>query len=118
MGAPSCCVSKTPTRRAPPTRRSPRSCARCGRWSCDWDEGPEKPGPHGPYRQTERHQIYRAHIDRLLDAGHLYVCFYTAEQLEAERQAAQAGKGAWVYSGACRDLDASEVAARKAAGEP
>ena len=84
----------------------------------DWDEGPDKPGPHGPYRQTERQDIYREHIDRLLAAGHLYTCFHTPEQLEAERRAAQADKRAWVHDGACRDLAADEVEARKVAGEP
>jgi len=84
----------------------------------DWDEGPERPGPHGPYRQTERQDIYREHIDRLLATGHLYTCFHTPEQLEAERRAAQADKRAWVHSGACRDLAPDEVEARKAAGEP
>ncbi len=54
----------------------------------------------------------------LLAAGHLYTCFHTPEQLEAERRAAQADKRAWVYSGACRDLSPDEVARRKAAGEP
>ena len=84
----------------------------------EWDEGPEKPGPHGPYRQTEREAIYREHIERLLAGGHLYTCFHTPDELEAERRAAQAGKRAWVYSGACRDLPPAEVARRKAAGEP
>jgi glutamyl-tRNA synthetase len=84
----------------------------------DWDEGPEKPGPHGPYRQTERQPIYRGHIDALLASGHLYTCFHSPEQLEAERRVAQADKRAWVYSGACRDLSPDEVARRQAAGEP
>jgi glutamyl-tRNA synthetase len=84
----------------------------------DWDEGPEKPGPHGPYRQTERVAIYRQFVERLLQDGHLYHCFCTAEELEAERQKAQAEKRAWVYSGACRDLPAAEVERRMAAGEP
>ena len=84
----------------------------------DWDEGPEKPGAHGPYRQTERQAIYREHIERLLATGHLYTCFHTPEELEAERVVAQAEKRAWVYSGACRDLPADEVERRKAAGEP
>jgi len=84
----------------------------------DWDEGPEKPGPHGPYRQTERRAVYQRHIDRLLAEGHLYTCFHTPEQLEAERAAAQAEKRAWVYSGACRSLAPDEVERRKTAGEP
>src|SRR5712692_10930481 len=43
----------------------------CLRWlGLAWDEGPEVGGPHGPYRQSERGEIYRAHTDRLLEAGH------------------------------------------------
>jgi glutamyl-tRNA synthetase len=84
----------------------------------DWDEGPEAPGAHGPYRQTERTHIYREHIAKLEAGGHLYTCFCTAEALEAERLRAQSEKRAWVYGGACRGLSADEVARRKAAGEP
>jgi glutamyl-tRNA synthetase len=84
----------------------------------DWDEGPEKPGPHGPYRQTERAGIYRQFVGRLLEEGHLYHCFCTPEELETERQKAQAEKRAWVYSGKCRHLTAEEVERRKVAGEP
>ncbi len=84
----------------------------------DWDEGPGVPGPHGPYRQTERQAVYREHIDRLLASGDLYTCFCTPEQLEVERQAAQAEKRAWVYAGTCRGLGADEVERRKAEGAP
>lgn len=83
-----------------------------------WDEGPGELGPHGPYRQTERAAIYREHITRLLKSGHLYPCFCTAEELEAERAAAQAAGGGWLYSGRCRTLDAAEAERRVAAGEP
>lgn len=83
-----------------------------------WDEGPGVPGPHGPYRQTERHEIYRDYAGRLLEAGHLYPCFCTAEDLEVERAAAQAAGGGWVYSGRCRGLSADEVRRRQAAGDP
>ena len=84
----------------------------------EWDEGPEVPGPHAPYRQTERQAIYHEYIERLLASGHLYPCFCTPDELEAERQAAQAEKRAWVYSGKCRALLAAEVERRRAAGEP
>jgi len=84
----------------------------------DWDEGPGVPGVHAPYRQTERQAIYHEYIEKLLAGGHLYPCFCTAEELEAERTAAQAERRAWVYSGACRALPASEVERRQAAGEP
>ena len=84
----------------------------------EWDEGPGRPGPHGPYRQTERHEIYAQHVAALRQAGHLYPCFCTPDELEAERQAAQAQKRDWVYSGRCRGLDAGEAERRTAAGEP
>ena len=84
----------------------------------DWDEGPEVPGVHAPYRQTERQAIYHEYIEKLLAGGHLYPCFCTAEELEAERTVAQAERRAWVYSGACRALPADEVERRQAAGEP
>jgi glutamyl-tRNA synthetase len=83
-----------------------------------WDEGPEAPGPHGPYRQTERQHVYHQYIERLLAAGHLYPCFCTSEELEAERRQAQAEKRAWVYGGTCRDLPRDESERRMGAGEP
>ena len=82
----SSCASKTPTSRAPPTRRSRRSSARCARWGWTGTKAPSVPGPHGPYRQTERQPIYHEYVERLLASGHLYPCFCTAEELEAERQ--------------------------------
>jgi glutamyl-tRNA synthetase len=83
-----------------------------------WDEGPGAPGPHGPYRQTERGAIYREHISRLLESGHLYPCFCTPEELEAERATAQRETRDSVYSGKCRALAPEEVQRRQAAGEP
>ena len=83
-----------------------------------WDEGPGVPGPHGPYRQTERDGIYRDYVEKLLESGHLYPCFCTPEELESERASAQAEGRAWVYSGRCRDLSPGEVERRQAAGEP
>jgi glutamyl-tRNA synthetase len=65
----------------------------------DWDEGP----PAAGYRQTERFDIYRAHAARLLAAGRAYYCDCPREQLERERQAAQARKETFRYSGRCRD---------------
>jgi len=84
----------------------------------EWDEGPQKPGAHGPYRQTERTHVYRDYVDRLLETGHLYPCFCTPEELEADRRQAQAEKRDWVYSGTCRHLTGEDVERRKAAGEP
>ena len=61
----------------------------CLRWlGLDWDEGPEVGGPNGPYRQSERHEIYRDVAARLLEAGHAYESFSTNEEVNARRLAA------------------------------
>jgi len=83
-----------------------------------WDEGPGLPGPHGPYRQTERDGIYHEYVARLLETGHLYPCFCTPDELEGERTAAQKEGRDSVYSGKCRALAVAEVQGRQAAGEP
>jgi nondiscriminating glutamyl-tRNA synthetase len=93
------------------------------RWmGLTWDEGPpfqdiEAGGPHGPYRQSERLDIYREHTDRLLAEGKAYRCFCTSEELEAERKQAVAEHRPQVYSGRCRAIPADESAARANAGE-
>jgi glutamyl-tRNA synthetase len=59
------------------------------RWlGLDWDEGPEVGGPHGPYRQSERSEIYREVAAKLLAAGHAYESFSTNEEVDARRRAA------------------------------
>jgi nondiscriminating glutamyl-tRNA synthetase len=89
------------------------------RWlGLDWDEGPDAGGDVGPYRQSERLDLYRAHADRLLAGGHAYHCFCSAEQLEADRQAAAAASLPPRYTGRCRALTPETVRARRAAGEP
>ena len=61
------------------------------RWlGMDWDEGPEVDGPYGPYRQSERLEIYRKYADRLLAEGKAYPCYCTPAELEERRQSAQA----------------------------
>ena len=59
------------------------------RWlGLDWDEGPEVGGPNGPYRQSERHDVYREVAAKLLEAGHAYESFSTNEEVDARRRAA------------------------------
>ncbi len=59
------------------------------RWlGLEWDEGPEVGGPHGPYRQSERHDVYREVASKLVAAGHAYESFSTNEEVEARRLAA------------------------------
>jgi glutamyl-tRNA synthetase len=61
----------------------------CLRWlGLDWDEGPEVGGPHGPYRQSERHEIYADVAAKLLAAGHAYESFSTNEEVDTRRRAA------------------------------
>src|SRR5258705_7326953 len=67
----------------------------------DWDEGPDKGGPVGPYRQSERLDIYKEHAARLIAAGNAYRCYCTAEELDAERKQAQAEKRPYKYSRRC-----------------
>lgn len=82
-----------------------------------WDEGIDAGGDYGPYRQTERLDLYARHTAQLLQSGHAYRCFCAPEALEAQRQAALAAGAPPKYPGTCRALAAAEAAARVAAGE-
>ena len=87
------------------------------RWlGIDWDEGPDLGGPHAPYRQSQRMEVYREMTERLLSQGDAYPCYCTEAELEERRQAALARKEAWRYDGRCRDLVAEERAAFEAQG--
>ncbi|AIA06131.1 glutamate--tRNA ligase [Streptomyces noursei] len=82
----------------------------------DWDEGPEVGGPHEPYRQSQRMDLYKDVAEKLLAAGHAYPCYCTTEELDARREAARkAGKPSG-YDGTCRDLTAEQQAAYEAEG--
>jgi nondiscriminating glutamyl-tRNA synthetase len=83
----------------------------------DWDEGPDIGGPHAPYRQSDRLDIYREHAERLFSAGKAYLCFCSAEELERDRAAALADRRPPIYSGKCRALDPAEAQRRRAGGE-
>ncbi|MBA0051767.1 glutamate--tRNA ligase [Streptomyces sp. AJS327] len=87
------------------------------RWlGLDWDEGPEVGGPHAPYRQSERTEIYADVARRLLESGHAYRCYCTAEELDKRREAARRENRPSGYDGACRDLTPEQVAAYEAEG--
>jgi glutamyl-tRNA synthetase len=89
------------------------------RWlGLDWDEGPEVGGPHGPYRQSERHEIYREVAAKLVAAGHAYESFSTNEEVDARRRAA--GQDPKLgYDNADRELaDAQKAAFRAEGREP
>jgi glutamyl-tRNA synthetase len=83
-----------------------------------WDEGPDVGGPYGPYRQSERTQIYREHVDLLLKNGTAYRAFETPEELEALRQRQIAAKLPPRYDGAHRELSQSQIDAYLAEGRP
>jgi len=83
----------------------------------DWDEGPDKPGAYGPYRQSDRLDIYREHAERLVDAGKAYSCFCTEEDLQKERDRAMAEHRQPIYSGVCRNISPTEAKNRRTGGE-
>ncbi|MGY0491559.1 glutamate--tRNA ligase [Streptomyces sp. WG-D5] len=87
------------------------------RWlGFDWDEGPEVGGPHAPYRQSQRMDIYKDVARKLLDAGRAYYCYCSTEELDARRDAARAAGKPSGYDGHCRDLTAEQRAAYEAEG--
>jgi glutamyl-tRNA synthetase len=100
------------------------------RWlGLDWDEGPagtaregsvwgDEHGALGPYRQSERLEIYAGHTERLLKERKAYPCFCTPEELEAERKTAAAEHRAQAYTGKCRDLTQAEIDRNLAEGKP
>ncbi|EWS82500.1 glutamate--tRNA ligase [Brachybacterium phenoliresistens] len=89
------------------------------RWlGIDWDEGVEVGGPHGPYRQSQRGEIYQDVIAKLIEAGHIYESFSTAEEI-AERHRAAGRDPQLGYDGYDRTLtDAQKQAFRDEGREP
>jgi glutamyl-tRNA synthetase len=91
--------------------------------SLDWlgltpDESPSHGGKFGPYRQTERRDIYQHYARLLVEKGNAYPCFCTAERLDQMRKEQEARKVERVrYDGLCRRLNPDEAARRIAAGE-
>lgn len=77
-----------------------------------WEEGPDIGGPLGPYRQSERSELYREYVDLLLEKKMAYHCFCTPETLEREREEALAKGETPRYSGRCRNLTPEEVQER------
>lgn len=82
----------------------------------DWDESPQKPGEFGPYRQSERKEIYMPLIEQLLASNLAYKCYATEAELEAEREAQKARGEMPHYGGMCANLTAEQQAAYEAEG--
>ena len=83
----------------------------------DWDEGPDCGGEFGPYRQSERLDIYKAAIQNLVDAGYAYPCFCTAERLNEVRKKQMEKKETPRYDGHCLSLSKEEIEKKMQAGE-
>src|SRR4051812_19221470 len=75
-----------------------------------WDEGPEVGGPYGPYRQSERYDLYADVARRLHEAGRAYHCYCSQEELEERNRAARAAGRPPGYDGHCRDLSTEQLA--------
>jgi glutamyl-tRNA synthetase len=74
------------------TRESEEAVLTDLKWlGIQWDEGPDVGGPHGPYRQSERKEVYKRYVDQLVEAGLAYPCFCTDEELEAMKKEAEVG---------------------------
>ena len=87
------------------------------RWlGIDWDESVDVPGEYGPYRQSERNDIYKKYYTELLEKGLAYKCYCTEEEILAEREEQAARGETPAYSGKCRHLTAEEQAKLEAEG--
>jgi glutamyl-tRNA synthetase len=84
----------------------------------EWDEGPGVGGPYGPYRQTERLDLYREMTERLAGRGSAYPCYCTPEELEERRKRAMASGEPPGYDGRCRNLSEEERSAFEEEGRP
>jgi glutamyl-tRNA synthetase len=101
------------------TRESEEAILASLRWlGLTWDEGPDVGGDKAPYRQSERSAIYQTHAQILLERGHAFECFCSAERLESARKRQLLEKGKVGYDGHCLTLGQQEMAERKQRGEP
>ncbi|MBA6411940.1 glutamate--tRNA ligase [Parahaliea sp. F7430] len=89
------------------------------RWlGLDWDEGPDVGGDYGPYRQSERMELYGKYAQQLVEEGKAFICYRSAEELDALRQARREAGNSTALKPSDLQLPAEEVAKREAAGEP
>lgn len=86
------------------------------RWlGLDWDEGPDTGGPYAPYIQSERLDLYSAHLQRLQQAGLIYPCYCSRAEI-ARAASAPHGEEGPRYPGTCRTLSQAQCRAYEAAG--
>ena len=107
------------TDRTRSTAESEREIVDALRWlGLNWNEGPDVGGPCAPYRQSERTDIYRRHVEELIEQGAAYHCFCTADRLRELRARQEAAKAPLGYDGTCAALPTDDVRQRLADGEP
>ena len=85
-------------------------------YGLSWDEGPDVGGPHSPYTQSERLDLYVEKANELVESGHAYHCFCSREKLEAVREKAREEKRPPKYDRHCRNLSKEEVAEKLSSG--
>jgi glutamyl-tRNA synthetase len=101
------------------TRASEEAILRSLGWlGLRWDEGPDIGGPFGPYRQSDRSEIYRQHANQLLEHDHAFRCFCTPERLDAMREQQRTAGQRVAYDGLCLRVSREDSARRAASGEP
>ncbi|WP_329778274.1 glutamate--tRNA ligase [Allisonella histaminiformans] len=99
------------------SRESEENIKEAMKWlGLNWDEGIDVGGDNGPYRQTERLDIYKKEVQRLIDEGKAYYCYCTEEELQKEREEQLAEGKTPVYSGHCRHLTPEQVEEYKKEG--
>ena len=89
------------------------------RWvGLDWAEGPDVGGPHAPYRQSERKDIYKQYAEELLDKGHAFRCFATSDELDQMRAEQMARGETPKYDGRYANLSREQSDKLAAEGKP
>jgi glutamyl-tRNA synthetase len=89
------------------------------RWlGLEWDEGPDVGGPYGPYRQSERKEIYLEYARQLVEKDKAYYCFCSPERLAHLREQQMQAKQPTMYDGLCRQLTSEDALRRVKQGEP
>ncbi len=92
------------------TKKSEADILKALSWlGLNWDEGPDKGGEFGPYRQSERSDIYKQHVDQLLEDGHAFHCFCSAERLTELRKQQMVDQKSLGYDGHCMHLSEAEI---------
>lgn len=84
----------------------------------DWDEGPDIGGDYGPYRQSERLEIYQKYLKKLLEQGSAYYCFCLENDLEAQRQYLMSLGKPPIYNGKCHNLPEKTIKKYLEEGRP